>query len=230
MTAVCAWIAGASGLVGNELLHLLLDDARVAQVVSLGRREFKFTHSKMLQRIVDFAALPADLPAPDVAFCALGTTIRTAGSREAFRRVDYDHSIAFAGAALAAGATRFAMVSSISADCESGNFYLRTKGEAEHAISMLPFAAVHIARPSMLLGKRREFRLGERIATPLFYLAWPLLLGPLRKYRAIHARRVAKAMLECALGPTQGVHIHESDELARMGRSTARRIGTNSPT
>lgn len=213
MTAVCAWIAGASGLVGNELLHLLLDDARVAQVVSLGRREFKFTHSKMLQRIVDFAALPADLPAPDVAFCALGTTIRTAGSREAFRRVDYDHSIAFAGAALAAGATRFAMVSSISADCESGNFYLRTKGEAEHADSML-----------------REFRLGERIATPLFYLAWPLLLGPLRKYRAIHARRVAKAMLECALGPTQGVHIHESDELARMGRSTARRIGTNSPT
>ncbi len=212
----CAWIAGASGLVGNHLLLLLLDDPRVRTVLSFGRRELEISHPKLNQRVVDFASLPQDLPDPTVAFCCLGTTIRSAGSPEAFRLVDHDYVVAFSQAASSAGASMALMISAIGADCESSNLYLRTKGEAEHAVSMLPFTTVHIARPSLLLGKRRDFRLGERLVIPLFYALWPVMLGPLKKYRAIHAQRVAKAMQKLVFHDAQGVHVHESHELSEI--------------
>jgi uncharacterized protein YbjT (DUF2867 family) len=214
----CAWIAGASGLVGSHLLELLLDDARVAKVVSLGRRESPIHHAKLAKFTVDFADLPHDLPSPTAAFCCLGTTIQAAGSREAFRRVDHDYPIAFAQAARQAGASTFLLISAIGSSSDSRMFYSRVKGEVEHSICALPFEAVHIARPSLLLGKRREFRLGERLSTPLFYALWPVFLGRLKKYRAIHARRVAKALAGLAFSDARGVHLHESDELARLSR------------
>jgi uncharacterized protein YbjT (DUF2867 family) len=204
--------------VGGHLLELLLYDARVAKVVSLGRRELPVHHAKLSQYIADFADLGPRLPSPTAAFCCLGTTIKSAGSREAFRRVDYDYPLMFATAALQAGASTFLLVSAIGANTESRMFYSRVKGDVEQAIGALPFEAVHIARPSLLLGKRREFRLGERLFVPLASSLWPLLLGRLRKYRAIHARRVAKALLELSCNGACGVHLHESDELARLGR------------
>ncbi len=213
-----AWLAGASGLVGGQLLNLLLQDAAVTRVVTLGRSEFKHQDPKWEQRVVDFSAISPGLSAPTVAFCCLGTTIKVAGSQQAFARVDHDFVLSFARAASAAGAATFVLVSSIGASAKAGSFYLRVKGETESDVQALGFASVYVARPSMLLGHRREFRLGERLAIPLFYGLWPLLVGPFKKYRAISAQVVARAMLRAASRPEEGFHILESDALQRLGR------------
>lgn len=214
-----AWLAGASGLVGGKVLNLLLEDPGVTRVITLGRSEFKRQHPKWEQRIVDFASIPLGLPAPTVAFCCLGTTIKVAGSREAFQRVDHEFVVAFAKAAKEAGAKTFVLVSSIGASSKAGSFYLRVKGQTEIDVQVLGFDSVYVARPSMLLGHRREFRLGERLAIPLFYFLWPLLMGPLRKYRAIQAQVVALAMLRVARQPEPGFHVLESDQLQLLGRA-----------
>ncbi|MBK9975367.1 MAG: oxidoreductase [Planctomycetes bacterium] len=214
-----AWLAGASGLVGGQLLNLLLNDASVTRVVTLGRSEFKRQHAKWQQQVVDFGAIAPGLAAPTVAFCCLGSTIKVAGSKQAFARVDHDFVLSFAQAAKAAGAATFVLVSSIGASAKAGSFYLRVKGQTESDVQALGFASVYVARPSMLLGHRREFRLGERLAIPLFYGLWPLLIGPLKKYRAIQAQVVAQAMLRAASQPKTGFHILESDALQRLGRA-----------
>lgn len=214
-----AWLAGATGLVGGQVLSLLLEDPEVSRVVTLGRSEFKRQNPKWEQRIVDFASIPLGLPVPTVAFCCLGTTIKVAGSREAFRRVDHEYVVAFAKAAREVGAKTFVVVSSIGASSKAGSFYLRVKGQTEIDVQALGFDAVYVARPSMLLGHRREFRLGERLAIPLFYALWPFLMGPFRKYRAIQAQVVARAMLRVARQPEPGIHVLESNHLQRLGRA-----------
>lgn len=157
------------------------------------------------------------MPRADDAFCCLGTTIKTAGSREAFRAVDFDATFAFAQAARAAGAARFFLVSSSGASARSRVFYSRVKGEIEDAVARLPFEAVVLLRPSLLLGERAQARLGERLGEPLLALAAPLLVGPLRKYRAIEAGVVAKAALALAREGGKGRRVVESDELQRLG-------------
>ena len=147
-------IAGASGLVGREILQGLLADDSVAAVHSLGRRELPLQHPKLTQHRVDFSkALPA-LPRVGEAFVALGTTIKVAGSQEAFRAVDFDAVLAVAKAAKAAGATRLGVVSAMGADPQSRIFYNRVKGEMEAALSALGFDTLVIARPSFLVGDR----------------------------------------------------------------------------
>jgi uncharacterized protein YbjT (DUF2867 family) len=168
----------------------------------------------------DFAALEK-LPEPlrgDDAFCCLGTTRRQAGSPAAFRAVDQGAVLAFAWAARRGGAQRFFTVSSLGADAHSRVFYNRVKGETEEALRVLDFGTLAIFRPSLLLGPRREFRPGEKILAGLMWLAEPLLLGGLRKYRAIPAATVARAMRRCSHGkPGQGVLVYESDEIADLG-------------
>lgn len=148
-------LAGATGLVGRELLKKLLADPTVACVHSLGRRRPQIEHPKLTAHIVDFAALPA-LPAADELYLALGTTIKVAGSQAAFRAIDHDANLAVAKAALAAGVRRVGVVSAMGADARSKVFYSRVKGELENALASLPFEGLVIVRPSLLVGHREE--------------------------------------------------------------------------
>ncbi|OLB51107.1 MAG: hypothetical protein AUI08_03730 [Gemmatimonadetes bacterium 13_2_20CM_2_65_7] len=212
-----AVLAGATGLVGSHILQRLLADSAWTRVVTIGRRLIPQRHDKLEQRIVDFDSL-TDLPHVDDVFCCLGTTIKKAASQEAFRRVDHDYGIALAQAGLRAGATQFLLVSAIGADPAARVFYSRVKGETEADVRKLRYPATQIFRPSLLLGERAEFRLGERIAmktAPL--LSW-LLLGRLRRYRPIHADVVARAMTRIALEAPRGPNVFEYDAMTAAAR------------
>ena len=208
-----AVIAGATGLVGSHVLKLLLADPTWAHVISLGRRPVPDRHEKLEQRIVDLGALGAiaDLPRTDDVFCCLGTTIKKAGSQDAFRRVDHDYVLELARAGLRFGATQFLLVSAIGADPTSRVFYSRVKGEVEAAVRKLPYRAVQIFRPGLLLGNRTEFRLGERIAMLTMPLLQPLLVSRLRRFRSITASNVARAMVSIAREMPRGPNVFEYD-------------------
>jgi uncharacterized protein YbjT (DUF2867 family) len=196
-------IAGATGLVGRELLDGLLADRTVAAVHSLGRRRPAERHPKLHAQQVDFAAALPALPAVDEVYLALGTTIKAAGSQAAFRALDFDANLAVARAARAAGARRAGLVSAMGASARSTVFYSRVKGELEDALAALGFDGLVIARPSLLAGDRASLgqpeRAGERIG-----LVVSRALGPLipAAYRPIQAAQVARALL--ARVPTAG--------------------------
>jgi len=215
-----ALIAGGSGLVGGHLLRQLLEEAAYTRVVALVRRPLALTHAKLEQVVVDFAALEkvtADLRCDD-AFCCLGTTLRDAGSRENFRAVDQAAVLAFAWAAQRHGARRFFVVSALGAKADSAIFYSRVKGETEEALRVLGFGTLAVFQPSLLLGKRVKRRFGERLWAILLWFLDPLLLGRLRKYRAIEAEVVARAMVRCSFGrDNQGLLIFASDEIQDLG-------------
>ena len=216
-----ALIAGGSGLVGGQLLRQLLESKEYSRVTALVRRPLSLTHSKLEQVIVDFSNLEkvsADLHC-DVAFCCLGTTIRAAGSQEKFRAIDQTAVLAFAWAAKRHGAQRFFTISSLGADAQSRFFYNRVKGETEEALTILGFPTLRIFRPSLLLGSRPQPRWGERIAAVILWVVEPLLVGRLKKYRAIEAAVVARAMERCSLGGVDqtGARIFLSDEIQDLG-------------
>jgi len=210
-----AAIAGATGLIGTHLLELMKGDEGISSVQVLSRRELSLPEK--------FSLVTGDLAAPvltagvDAAFCALGTTMAKAGSKEAFYHVDHDLVLAFAKAVKDAGAEKFVLVSSIGADAGSGNFYLKVKGEAENDLTALGFRSLIILRPSLLMGDRSEFRFGERVGQGAMTVLGPLMLGPLAKYRGIHGGTVAKAMLRLAKEELPGVHVLESDRLHAFG-------------
>jgi len=210
-----ALVAGATGLIGNYVLQLLLADDTWARVVTVGRRLTPNTHEKLEQRVLDLGELEAvsDLPHTDDVFCCLGTTIKRAGSQPAFRRVDHAFVVGLGRAGLRAGASQFLLISAIGADPASRVFYSRVKGETENAIGRLHYKSTQIFRPSLLLGKRQEFRIGERIAmraAPLFSLA---LIGRLRRYRPIEAETVARAMVNLAREAPLGPNVFEYDAM-----------------
>ncbi|MEZ5402439.1 MAG: oxidoreductase [Bryobacteraceae bacterium] len=190
-----ALLAGATGLTGGCLLRELA--GRYSTTYVLARRTIGLPPRCALIE-VDFDRLPAVLPGADV-YCALGTTIRKAGSREAFRRVDYGYPLAIARAARAGGARQFLLVSSVGADPGSANFYLRVKGELEEALAGVGFDALHLFRPGVLLGDRGESRPGEAIGKVISIAVGALLAGPLRKYRAMPADRLARAMVQAGV-------------------------------
>lgn len=201
--------------MGGHCLPLLLD--RYDAVVALGRRTLALEHPKLRQAMVDFPALTAaDLPSEADVFCALGTTIRKAGSQEAFRRVDFEYPCRLAEAARAAGARQLALVSSIGADARSGNFYLKVKGETEDAIAALGFPALHVFQPSILDGDRAEARPGERVGLVLTRLVGPVLLGGLARYRATPADAVARAMTAATRAAAPGRHVYRYPEIVRL--------------
>ncbi len=189
-------IAGASGLVGRCILDGLLADDSVGAVHSLGRRELDLKHPKLTQHRVDFSRALPTLPGVGEAFVALGTTIKVAGSQEAFRAVDHDAVIAVARAARAAGATRLGVVSAMGADKGSSLFYNRVKGETEEALTALGFDALVIARPSFLAGDRealgQPLRGGEKLAMTISRVLAPLIPD---NYKSIPASSVAGALL-----------------------------------
>ena len=188
-------LAGATGLVGRALLEGLLADASVAAVHALGRRGPGAAHPKLTPHVVDFKALPP-LPPLDEVYLALGTTIKAAGSQDAFRAVDFEANLAVARAALAAGARRAGLVSAMGAEAGSRVFYNRVKGETEAALTGLPFEGLVIARPSLLVGDRAALgqpaRAAERVATAVGRLLGPLVPA---NYRPVAAAEVARALL-----------------------------------
>lgn len=219
MPSRSALVLGATGLVGGHCLDLLLEDPAYTQVTVLARRALPREHPKLRQEVVDFDRLSehADLVRADHVFCALGTTIRVAGSQEAFCRVDLEYPRRVAEIASANRAECFLLVSAMGADPGSRFFYNRVKGEAEEAVQSYPFPSVVILRPSLLLGERSERRLGERVAQGVMGPLSFLLLGPLRKYRPVEARAVARAMVRLANDGGRGVRIVESDQIQAVG-------------
>jgi uncharacterized protein YbjT (DUF2867 family) len=213
-----AILMGASGLVGGFCLQGLLAEPEYARLVLLNRRELPLPpHPGLSQKIVSFASLnPNDFAGADDIFCAFGTTIRKSGSQEAFRRVDMEYPLAVAREASHAGAEQLLLVSSVGADQKSKNFYLRTKGELEQEIGKLGFRAVHIFRPSLLLGNRPEFRLGERVVQAIAPLLNLGMIGGLQRYKAIPAATVGKAMAAAAKQGGSGTFIYEYDEIVRL--------------
>ncbi|OJT18409.1 nucleoside-diphosphate sugar epimerase [Archangium sp. Cb G35] len=212
-----ALVTGASGLVGGFLLDALLEDPRYREVHSLGRRPLPKQHPKLAQHTVDFARLGSEtLPPAQDAFCCLGTTIKKAGSQEAFRAVDHDAVLAFASAAKKAGVQRFLVVTALGADARSRVFYNRVKGETEEALKGMGFESLVILQPSLLLGDRAESRPGEHVAIVASRVLAPLL-RPFAS-RPIEARTVARAMVTLAHSAPQGVKVAPSGELQQLGR------------
>lgn len=212
-----AIVAGATGLVGGHCVTTLLASDRYTSVIAIGRRSLDRTHPKLRQVTVDFTNLEAagDLTADDV-YCCLGTTIGTAGSRDAFREVDFGYPMALARATLSQGAQRFLLVSSLGADPDSRTFYLRVKGDLEAAIRQLPFTAALVFRPSLLLGERKELRLGERVSAVAMLGLSPLMRGRFSRLRPIRAADVALAMARAAQRETSGYTVFESDQIADL--------------
>lgn len=208
-------VAGASGLVGREILQGLLADDSVVAVHSVGRRELQLTHPKLTQHRVDFSKALPMLPSVGEAFVALGTTIKVAGSQQAFRAVDHDAVIAVAQAARTAGAKRLGVVSAMGADKRSRVFYNRVKGETEDALSSMGFETLVIARPSFLAGDRESLgqplRGGEKLAMNVSRLLSPLIPD---NYKSIAAADVAAALLG-SVPKMQGKHILLSGKMRR---------------
>jgi uncharacterized protein YbjT (DUF2867 family) len=221
-----ALVAGSSGMVGAQLLPLLLQAPQYTRVHALSRRPLPFDHPRMANRVVRYeASLQAQLKGLQCqdAFCCLGTTMRDAGTQSAFRAVDHDLVLEFSQLALSCGAERLVVVSAVGANAASKNFYLRVKGETEKALEGLRFRALDILQPSLLLGSRRDLRPLELAAQASMWLVSPLLLGSWARYRAIAATSVAAAMCGVAASGRRGVYRYTYDGIVGLAGSISRR-------
>lgn len=212
-TIKTATVIGATGLVGGHLVRRLSDSPQFEQVVAVTRRAVDFGLDTVVNRVVDFNDLDSyrNVFTGDVLFSCLGTTLKQAGSIEAQRLVDFDYQWQIAQLAANNGVKHYLLVSSAGANAESNNAYLKMKGELEDAVSTLPFERISILQPSLLLGERAGFRLGEKVGSWVL----PVLckLPFLKKYRPIKGDEVAQKMVTLSLSPSQGKAIHRMDEI-----------------
>jgi uncharacterized protein YbjT (DUF2867 family) len=223
MSPRTALLLGASGLVGGHCLKLLLADPFYEKVVAPVRRPLAVEDDSLLQVQIDFERIEehvAELRADDV-FCCLGTTMKNAGSQEAFSKVDLTYPRRFAEITLANGAEQFLLVSAVGADPDSSIFYNRVKGEVEEALAHYDFDTFHVFRPSLLLGKRLGNRPGERFAQQISKLLSFALVGPLKMYRPVEAEAVAFAMVEIAKEGWQGRHLFSSEMIRSIYQASA---------
>lgn len=217
--AKTALVLGASGLVGSHCLQFLLDHAAYDKIIAWLRKPLFVQHAKLQQDIINFDQLSpyADqLKNVQEIFCCLGTTIKQAGSPEAFYKVDFTYPYEAAKLAAQTGVQQFLIVTALGSNQRSSIFYNRVKGEIETALGKLPLPGLQIFRPSLLLGERREFRPGERIGASVFKALSFAFIGPLRRYRAIEASVVAKAMIQVAQKNLAGVNIFESEKIQAL--------------
>lgn len=221
-----AVVFGATGLVGKELVFELLGDSQFLKVITVGRRPLPMSNPKLEQLIVknydDLLNYTNQLIA-DVYFCCIGTTIKKAGTQEAFKKVDLDIPAKIASLAQALKVPVLVVISSVGANNKSSNFYLRTKGEMEQHILSTYKGNVKFMRPSLLLGHRSEFRLGERIAQIMAKITSFLMIGPLAKYRGIYSWDVARGMIKAMELPPD-ITVIESDEIQRLAGQMKTRI------
>ncbi|MFL9482717.1 NAD(P)H-binding protein [Chitinophagaceae bacterium LWZ2-11] len=211
MQTQTAVVLGGTGLIGSLLTTQLLNDAAFGTVRLLVRRPIEFTHPKLDVQLVDFNNL-ADyenkLGKGDCLFCCIGTTQKNVkGDNTAYRKIDFDIPVNAANIAEREGFNTYLLVSAIGANAGAGNFYLQLKGEVENAVKAAGIKSVYIFQPSMLLGKRNERRIAERIIQPIMKSLSFLFVGTIKKYKAIQASDVAKSMVACAKNKEDGVHV-----------------------
>jgi uncharacterized protein YbjT (DUF2867 family) len=213
-----ALIIGSTGLIGSHLLKLLLDSNDYLKVITFVKRDTGIKHQKLTQHIIDFDKPETykELVFGDDFFCTIGTTIKKAGNKDAFRKVDFEYPRQFAAFALQNKVKQFLIISSLGADANSGNFYLKTKGEIQDFLKDSNFESISVLQPSLLLGDRKEFRLGEKIGAFFMKLFSFLFIGNLKKYKAIQSEAVAKAMFIIAQKHDKGFHIIESDNIQEI--------------
>lgn len=213
-----AIIAGASGLTGNCLLHLLLNEPGYDEVIALVRKELLVKHHKLQQIIVDFDHLDnhADVIKGNAVFCLLGSTKKKTPDLAVYRKIDHDYPVKLAEIALKNKIDQYHLMSSIGANANSSNFYTKMKGETEHDITRIGLPATYIYRPSFLVGERKENRPLEKVFVGLMTVVNPLLFGGIKKYRSIKIEAVAGAMYKQSLKNEPGVHIYESDKIQEL--------------
>lgn len=210
-----AVVAGGTGLIGSFLIDLLKKDERIASVTAITRHEEK-KEGKVSREIVDLGStdeLRKACSDADLCFCCLGTTMKNAGSKAAFRKVDYEYVLNLARAAKAEGCESFSVVSAIGSDADSSFFYNQVKGRMERDLEKIGFQSLHIFQPAILLGPRTEKRPGEKLAIIGMMTLSPLLFGGMRKYKPIHASKIAKAMITYAQAGKTGVNRYAYDEI-----------------
>ena len=215
-----ALIIGSTGLIGSELVNLLLDSNDYTKVITFVKRDSGIKHPKLTQYVIDFDKPETykDLVVGDDFFCTIGTTIKKAGSQDAFRKVDFEYPKQFAAFALDNKVKQFLIISSLNANAMSGNFYLKTKGEIQDFLKNCAFESVAVLQPSLLLGNRTEFRLGEKVGA-FFMKAFSFVFqGNLKKYKPIEGKTVAKALLKIAQKNVKGFKIYESDVMQEIGQ------------
>jgi uncharacterized protein YbjT (DUF2867 family) len=213
-----ALMIGSTGLIGSHLLELLLHSNDYEKVITFVKRDTGIKHSKLTQHIIDFDKLESykEFITGDDFFCTIGTTIKKAGSKEAFRKVDFEYPRQFASFAIQNKVKQFLIISSLGADANSGNFYLKTKGEIEAFLRDSNFESVSVLQPSLLLGNRTEFRLGEKIGAFFMKAFSFIFLGKLKKYKPIESNTVAKALLKVAQRNDKGFKKYESDTIQQI--------------
>lgn len=220
MSGRTALLAGATGLTGRHVLAYLFERDTYSRVITVGRRKPEVNHPKLTAYEGAFNRLDEILANDrvDDIYSCLGTTMKKAGSRPAFYKVDFEYVVNLAEYGVDNGAQQFLLISSAGASAQSSSFYIRVKGQVENAVRNLNYRGVHILRPSLLTGQRDESRQGEQIVEMLLKMAGPLMLGPLQKYRPIEARIVAAAMLSIGSADIPGVFFYESDEIDAIGQ------------
>ena len=212
-----AVIVGASGLIGRNLVNTLLLTHDYSEVISISRKKLPIHSGKLKQVIAEFDDVDEyeEYITGRALFCCLGSTRSKTPDKKEYYKIDHDHPVRLAEIALKNGVEQYHLVSSLGADANSSNFYLKMKGETEEDIKKVGLKALCIYRPSILVGERTESRQMERMAIKFILLISPLLIGPFRKYRAIHAKAVAKAMYKTSLKPREGVYIYSSEQIKK---------------
>ncbi len=208
-----AIVIGATGLVGTQLVHLLLADPRFKKVLVFTRRTLQFKNEKLEEHLIDFDKPDQwqQLVKGDILFSALGTTIKQAGSKQAQYKIDYTYQYQVAQAASYNEVPVYVLVSSASASPDSQLFYSRMKGELERDVKKLPFKSIYLLQPSLLFGNRQQDRPGEKIGYRV--INFVNRLGLFRKYRPIQGRTVAQAMLNAGIEGANGVHVYALDQI-----------------
>lgn len=215
-----ALVFGATGQTGALLTDELLKNPLYNEVRIFVRKPAGKTHPKLRELVnplSDPQYLKNEIKGDDL-FCCIGTTIKKAGTKENFRQVDYELPVSVARIAKQNGVSSMVTVSALGADAESNNFYLRTKGEMEHAVAGFGIENTVFVRPSLLLGKRGEHRTGELIGKWVMKLLNPLFIGRLKRYKAIHSAVVARAMIKAANDGKTGTRFIENEELLILGK------------
>lgn len=215
-----ALIIGATGLVGENLLQILLKSNTYKEIIIFVRNPLEYHHKKLKEVVINFEQLEQyqQLFAVDDIYCCLGTTIKKAKTQDNMKKIDVDYPLKCAELGKQMGVKQFIVISAIGANSRSSIFYNRIKGILEEKLIKLSFDSLLILQPSLLLGEREEFRFGEKISSVILPLFHPLLVGSLKKYKGIHAEKVAFAMYKIAQMEKKGVTILSSDQIDELAR------------
>lgn len=210
-----ACIMGATGLLGGFCLNMLLQSNHYGEIVSIVRKRSGILHPKLREMVVDFDNLSDyrnELKANHY-FCCIGTTIKKAGTKEKFKKVDYEYPLKLAEIAASHEASVFSVITAMGADSNSLIFYNKVKGELQDKLKKVPIPSINVLQPSLLLGEREELRAGEKVGALLMKSTSFLMQGALKKYKAIDAVQVAKAMVSISIQENKGFNIYTSDKL-----------------